>query len=301
MSNNKNKDDKLVSVVMITYHTGDVLWKSIDSVLEQNLLHELIIVNNGNPKAFERKLKLLVESSTNIKLITGHGNIGFAAACNLGAKEAQSEYLLLLNPDCKLPRKTFSTAIENLDNNPKAWVAGCKLVNEDGSEQRGGRRNLLDFQTLITFGLKLDKWPYFKKFAKPLNLDKTPLPKSTKYVPAISGAFMFMNIGKYWRIGGMDEGYFLHVEDLDFCYQIKKLGGKIIYIPDLEVKHVGATSNVTTLFLERNKANGIIRYFEKNMKDKYPKGTVELVKFLSYAKLWLKMICVKLTYKKAKA
>jgi N-acetylglucosaminyl-diphospho-decaprenol L-rhamnosyltransferase len=75
-------------------------------------------------------------------VLTGHGNVGFAAACNMGAKEASGEYLLLLNPDCVLQRDALIDLIRLTEGAACPWVAGCRIVNPDGTDQRGSRREL---------------------------------------------------------------------------------------------------------------------------------------------------------------
>jgi GT2 family glycosyltransferase len=280
-----------VSVVMITYHTGPALLESIPLVLAQENLQELVLINNGNPPEEEERLKKLAAENPKVKFITGHGNIGFAAGCNLGVKNAVGEYVLLLNPDCLLPENCFNKIIEELNNHKNAWVAGCRLLNIDGTEQVGGRRNLLTLWLAFveSFNLYI-LFPGLKR----MNLHDKPVPDNTIEMPAISGAFMFMKREIYNKLGGMDEGYFLHVEDMDFCYQVNKAGGRLIYIPSVEVKHYLSTSGeASSEFIERHKANGFIRYFEKNFKDKYPAFILKTFYMLIKLRLVLKIVAGK--------
>ena len=73
-------------------------------------------------------------SEPRLKVLTGHGNIGFSAACNLGAKEVTAEFLLLLNPDCLLPPDALTEMVGAFNEVPGAVLAGCWLQNPDGSE-----------------------------------------------------------------------------------------------------------------------------------------------------------------------
>ena len=93
-----------VSVVMVSYRTGDVLFVAIDAVLarDQEGVAELILIDNGNPPEVVAELVRRAEAEPRFTLVGGRGNIGFAQGCNLGARHARGRHLLLLNPDCRL-------------------------------------------------------------------------------------------------------------------------------------------------------------------------------------------------------
>lgn len=259
----KDIENHSVSVILVSFYTGDVLWRSIESVLKCNGLHELIIVDNGNPDTITEEIDILSQNDQRITLITGHGNIGFAAANNLGASHATGDYIVFLNPDCIIPEYTFRDGINALSLDSKNLVVGARITNLDGSEQAGSRRNLLTPTVAIVEGLGLHNiLP--KSMVPRINFHNNSYTKKITEVPAISGAFMMMRKTIFDKIGGMDEGYFLHVEDLDFCFQVNKLGGKIVHLSDLNVIHYRSTSQVANHFIEWNKTKGFIRYFQKN-------------------------------------
>lgn len=296
--NNKEHStgDYSVSVVMPSYYTGPVLLRSVKSVLSQKNLSELILIDNGNSNYVTGKIAEIAAQNSKLRIISGQGNIGFSRACNLGASEAKGDYLLLLNPDCILPNAAFHTVVRAMQRNPKAWVAGCHLVNPDGSEQNGNRRNIMDIHNLLCEWSGLYKYTFIPR----VELYETIAPRGCGYIPAISGAFMMMETKRYFDIGGMDEGYFLHIEDMDFCFQVNEMGGKIIYVSDLEVTHYGHTSDVSSLFLNRHIANGLMRYFKKNYKGAYFPGAMLLIGALIYTRFALQtgFYCIKKIFKK---
>jgi GT2 family glycosyltransferase len=75
---------------------------------------------------------------------------------------------------------------------------------------------------------------------------------------------MFLRQEDYWKIGGFDEGYFLHVEDLDLCLRFRRAGGEILFAPDVVVRHLGGTSDSPKALVERHKARSFRRYFRQN-------------------------------------
>jgi GT2 family glycosyltransferase len=289
---------KTVSVIMVSFNTGPVLFRSIEAALLQENLHELIIVDNGNSREVRARLKIWTENDARVMLVTGHGNVGFAVGCNLGAAKATGYYLLLLNPDCVAPTGAFSTVISAMEARPEAWLAGCRILNPDGSEQAGSRRNLLtpsvafveNFRLYHLLPQRSGKTYYFKR----MNVHAEEKTEEPAFVPAISGAFMMIARERYYRLGGLDEEYFFHVEDLDFCYQVHEKGGKILFVPEVAPVHYRSTSQVSDIFVEYYKARGFTRYFHKRFKGKYFKGFLELMTAAIYARFLFRAVIVTL-------
>ena len=80
---------------------------------------------------------------------------------------------------------------------------------------------------------------------------------------AISGAAMFLARENYWALGGLDSGFFLHVEDLDFCARFQAAGGEVCLAPAIRIRHVRSSSAARPLAVEWHKALGFRRYFRK--------------------------------------
>lgn len=278
-----------VSVVMVSYNTGPILPRSIESVLQQSGLKELILVDNGNPPGIKEKLEKLALQDARLKLISGHGNIGFAAGCNLGAGVAEGKYLLLLNPDCIIPPGALAKVRDELQSHDEAWLAGCRIINPDGSEQSGSRRNILTPMVAFVETFRLYRFfPTLKLFER-MNFHEMEEVKRSSIVPAISGAFMMIGKERYEQLGGIDEGYFFHVEDLDFCYEVNRQGGKILYVPQVHAVHFRSTSDVSSFFVEWNKARGFTRYFRKNFKGQYFPGVLSLISAGVYLRLIVRL------------
>jgi GT2 family glycosyltransferase len=259
-----------VTIVMVSFHTGPALDEAIDAVLAQDVDLELIVVDNGNPEEVTAALKTRSLADPRIGVLTGHGNVGYAAACNLGAKEATGEYLLLLNPDCVLQHNALIDLIQLTEGAARPWVAGCRIVNPDGTDQRGSRRELPTPWLTLVEALRLDRMapnhPYFRR----INQHNQPLPEAVGVVPAVSGACMLMPLDDYRTIGGMDERYYLHVEDLDLCFSIAKSGGTVLFVPQVSLVHYKSTSDASAVRIEWYKARGFTQYFRKNFTGLYP-------------------------------
>lgn len=158
---------KSCSVVIVSYKTGPVLMECLRSVLAQPDVNQLILVDNGNARAMVREINALADEDPRLEIITGHGNVGFSKGCNIGARRARGRYILLLNPDSIIDEDVLSQALDVFDEFPTASLITVRLENPDGSEQRGGRRNLMTPWTCLVEQFRLDRLapnhPHFKR------------------------------------------------------------------------------------------------------------------------------------------
>ena len=252
-----------VSVVMVSYRTGPILYSAIDSVLgfSQKGIIEVIVVDNGNLPAVTRKLARRSGEETRLTLISGHGNVGFARACNIGGARARGRYLLLLNPDCCLSPGAIPALLAEAKTLDDDWMLGCRVLNPDGSDQRGSRRALLTPVTALVETLRLDRLAPSLLRRYRLNHHDSPVPGETARVPVISGACMMLPTATFHAVGGMDEGYFLHVDDLDLCFRLHKAGIPIYFSPHVAAIHYAGSSRANPVQIEWHKMRGFLRYF----------------------------------------
>lgn len=273
-----------ISIIAVTYYTGQVLFDMLSAALAQEGVEDVILVNNGNPLPVFHKLEKLAEEQPRLKLISGQGNVGFAAACNRGVKAAKGEYLLFLNPDCVPPPGTALMFLEESKRLPRPHLIGARVVEQNGKEQSGSRRAVLTPWTAFVevFGLYrfFPNHPHFRRF----KWHEEAVPAETMPVPAVSGALMFTPREDYEKAGGFDEGYFLHVEDLDLCLSMRRVGGQVYFMPQPPVLHIGATSRVSATIVEWHKTRSFVRYFFKNYSDTYPAFALWIVSIAVWAR-----------------
>jgi GT2 family glycosyltransferase len=207
-----------------------------------------------------------------LKFIRNRANLGFAVGCNIGASAAAEPYILFLNPDCVLSAGSLERMLRVLKANPAVGMAGGRLVNVDGTEQEGGRRAVpTPWRAFVrAFGLYRfnRRWP---RLFYDFHLHKEPLPRSPVEVEAISGALMLVRRAAITDAGPWDEGYFLHCEDLDWCMRFQQKGWKIVFVPNAPVvHHKGTCSRSRPIFVEWHKHKGMMRFYRKFFRDKYP-------------------------------
>jgi N-acetylglucosaminyl-diphospho-decaprenol L-rhamnosyltransferase len=284
--------DDAVSVILVSYRTGPSLLAALDRVAGEQAAREIILVDNGNDAATRAELAARAAVDPRFVLVEGQGNVGFAAGCNLGARRATGRYLLLLNPDCLLPPGGLAALLERGRDLPPPWIATLRLLESDGAEQRGCRRNLATPFNCLAEALGLWRLPGLDGWR--LNLAGSALPPDLAQVPAISGAFMLMPRASYLALGGMDEGYFLHVEDLDFCWRLNEQGGTAWFLPHPAATHLKGTSEAAPLAVERHKIAGFRRYFRSHFRDRVAPPLLESIWLALAAGLLLKGLFVSL-------
>lgn len=280
--------DFAISAIVVTYFTGPVLARCLDALRLQEGVREIILVDNGNPAdAVEAAIGEGADGAP-IRTLTGHGNVGFAAACNHGARAATGDYLLFVNPDAILPPKGAANLAADGERRGRPWLIGAKIIDPDGAEQRGSRRATLTpwraFVEATSLYRVAPKHPYFRRF----NLHGDPCPGGVTPVPVISGACFLLPREDYWSIGGMDEQYFLHVEDVDFCLRFADAGGSVYFDPTVPVLHFKSSSEVDPILVDMRKTSSMLRYFRAHFSEPYPAPFLWLVGALLWAQFGLK-------------
>ncbi len=248
---------KPISAIMVSYMTGPALHQAIRSVMNDKDIAELILVDNGNTVAARHSISKVVAKYDNIRLLQGHGNIGFSRACNYGAQLARGEYFLFLNPDALIAEGAARRLADCGKGLTKPWITGGQLRDVNGQEQRGGRRGqLTPISALVSF-TPLHKLPFFKS----IHRENDPLPEGPQNYATVSGACLMMDRHSFEMMDGFDESYFLHVEDIDLCKRVRKAGGEVCFVPAARVMHYGSTSQVGRQKVEWEKLKGFTRYF----------------------------------------
>ena len=247
-----------ISVIMVSYMTGPALMEAITAVLADRDIHELIVVDNGNTESARARLSQLTAKRNRVRFLQGHGNIGFARACNYGANLATGHYLYFLNPDAIVSKGAARKLANAGDGLMEPWITGGLLRDEKGREQRGARRRALTpLSALVSFVPVLEIIPGLHS----IHRETDPLPSQPIQMETVSGASLMTDRPSFELMGGFDERFFLHVEDIEICRRARQMGGQVGFVPGATVMHYGSTSNVPRVWIETEKLKGFLRYF----------------------------------------
>lgn len=253
---------RAVSVVMVVYMTGEALERSLACVLADPLVDQLVVVDNGSTPVEAERLRALAARDRRVVLKTGHGNIGFARGANLGAASASGELLVFLNPDAFLQPGCVAALAREIEGRASPCLVGGRVLNADGTEQRGARRGeITPLSALMSMSGLARLAPAWARYE--VHWEGETLPDAAVAAPTISGACFCMRREDFDHVGGFDEGYFLHVEDVDLCWRVRRAGGEVLFHPKAEVVHIGGTSQTSPLKVEFHKGVGLARYFRK--------------------------------------
>jgi GT2 family glycosyltransferase len=266
-----------VSLIIVNYNARGCIVACVSSALKQ--VDEVIVVDNASHDNSLALLEAVFPGEQKLKIVRNRENLGFAAACNIGAETSTGSYLFFLNPDSVLAPDSVSHLLRAFDDSPKVGMVGGLLLNPDGTEQAGGRRAIpTPWRSFVrAFGLSrfADRWP---RLFFDFHLHKQPLPNHSVEVEAISGACMVIRRAAMRDVGRWDEGYFLHCEDLDFSMTLRGKGWKIMFVPEAKIVHdKGACSRSRPIFVEWHKHRGMMRFYRKFFRHQYPGPVMWLV------------------------
>jgi hypothetical protein len=273
------REHGLISVVIVNFNAGDYLRAAVDSVKAQaGNRCEIIVVDNDSHDHSLDRLDEVWEDSATLRVIALDENIGFARACNLGMQNARGRQILFMNPDCRLLPEALSHLLAALHSAESIGMVGARLINPDGSEQQGARRDVPNpwqiFCAVLQLHRLMPRHPRFRSF----NLDREPLPDRPVTVQAVSGACMMVKRDAISAVGTMDSEYFLHFEDLDWCLRFNAAEWQILFVPEAVAEHThGVCSAHAPMRVEYHKHRSLIRFLRKHFTTYYPSSFMALV------------------------
>lgn len=277
--------DAGITLVTINFNAGLLLKDCISSALSSTLVRYVYVIDNASTDNSLSSLEAEI-SDTRLKVFRNTSNVGFGSANNQALKLIDTEYILLLNPDCIVSKEAIDQLVLAAQADINSGLLGPLILNEDGSEQRGCRRREPKPELLLKTLLSAKRGG--------INQVGAPLSKEPQTVDAISGACMLVRRDALFDVGLFDEDYFLHFEDLDWCKRFWLKGWKVLFVPASTVVHAqGACSRRSRLSVERYKINGLKRYYKKYYDKEYSSINLNMIYFLVYlrylilAPVWL--------------
>lgn len=249
--------------IVVSYRTGPVLADSMQALRAARGLDEIVIVDNGNPPAESDCLDAVARDDRRVRLLRGQGNIGFGAACNHAARFATSEVLCFVNPDVLLKPDALERLVRVLTETSGPAIVGGDLRDLNGRPDRGSRRERLTLWRALVYASGLARLERLTPLLRDFNRHTDPLPSEPAPVGAVSGALMLMRRTDFQSLGGFDEGYFLHVEDVDLCRRAEERGWPVLFAPGPHGVHVRSTSQVDSRAIKAHKARSMARYLRK--------------------------------------
>lgn len=212
-----------LSIIIVNFNARQLLKDCLNSIFSQKGGEfEVWVVDNASS---DGSVEMVEKDFPQVKLIKNRENLGFARANNLAFKKAQGRFLFLLNPDTIIKDQTLAKVVNFMRENPQVGVCGVKIFNPDGSFQPsvGKFYNLFNAFLMLFGGEKLG----FLRSS----------PVQIKEVDWASGAALMVRKEVLDKAGFFDENFFMYMEEVEWCFRIKKAGFKIIFYPETEITH----------------------------------------------------------------
>jgi GT2 family glycosyltransferase len=228
-----------ISIIIVNWNSGQQLSECLDSIKNfgGRCVDEIIVVDNASSDGSD----LPATQHTGVRLIASPQNLGFAKACNQGAHQATSGYLLFLNPDTRLLPGAIDTAFGFMESREggQVGICGIRLVDPDGETHR----HCACFPTWRTYlGHTLGLSHVLPTLFPPLFMTGFDH-RTSREVDHVIGAFFLVRRQVFEQLGGFDERFFVYLEDLDFSLRAKRAGWRSWYLADAAAYHKGGGSS----------------------------------------------------------
>jgi GT2 family glycosyltransferase len=250
-----------LSIIIVSWNVRELLRRCLQSILTaEGLSLEIVVVDNASTDGSPEMVRAEFPQA---RLLANDENRGFTAANNQGLGLSQGRALLLLNPDTEVVGDALHTLLDYLQAHPQVGVLGPRLVYPDGSLQSSRRRFPTFATALVESTVVQELWPD-NAMLRRYYLHDTP-DDAVQEVDWLVGACLLARRECYEQIGGLDEGYFMYSEELDWCRRAKEAGWQIVYLPTATViHHEGKSSEQVVPARHIHFQSSKIRYFHKH-------------------------------------
>ena len=229
-----------LEIVIVSHGAKDLLRRCLASLrrFPAGRSSRVTVVDSGSG---DDTPDMVVSEFPEVRLIR-QANIGFSAANNVVLRSTSSPYTLLLNPDTEVREGTLDSSLERLEKDSSIGMVGCRLVTENGELDHASKRS---FPTPIGavahftgIGRRAGASRTFSQYRSP-SLGE----HEAGDVDAINGAYMMVRREALAQVGPLDEGYWLYMEDLDWCRRFWAAGWRVFYDPSGTALHVKGGSS----------------------------------------------------------
>ena len=222
---------KKVAVVILNYNGKKFLEQFLPNVIENtdDDLAEIVVADNGST---DGSVEFMRERFPDIRLIVNDSNGGFATGYNLALRQIDAEYFVLLNSDIEVTPRWIEPVIDLMDADQEIAACQPKILSyyDRGKfEYAGASGGFID-----RYGYPFCRGRLFQHLEEDHGQYDEPCE-----VFWATGACMFVRAELYLQAGGLDDSFFAHMEEIDFCWRMKNLGFKIYCCPQSKVYHIG--------------------------------------------------------------
>lgn len=223
---------KKVAVVVLGYNSLDYLKKFLPSILKTSYEdYTLVYVDNGSA---DDSVAYVTEHFPEVEIFRIYNNKGFANGYQESLRYIKAEYYVLLNSDVAVTPDWLGTLMEEIEKDPKIGACQPKILHEPKPE-------LFDYAGASGGFIDVFCYPFCRgRMFHHWEADEGQYEDVCEIFWA-SGAAMLIRAELYHQVGGLDESFFAHMEEIDLCWRVKNAGYKILVVPKSVVYHVGGS------------------------------------------------------------
>lgn len=228
-----------LSIVIICWND----WKVIEGCLRSifagthRIEYEVIVSDNGSTDGSVERIRAQFPA---VRIVENRANLGFAKGNNAGIREARGEYVLILNPDTIVHDGSLDRWLDFAGRRPEAGAFGCLVRNPDGTRQESARPFPTVRRSTIS-ALYLRPLGFLGRAFEP-DTYVTWNGHTEREIDWQSGCCVMFRGDLLKRLGGFDERFFYHYEEVDLCYRVRAAGFPILFTPEASITHLGGQS-----------------------------------------------------------
>lgn len=243
-----------VDVVVVAHNSGALLADAVRSAVEQVGADRVWIVDAESTDGSVAPARAAHPSAHVLQV----PNAGFSASNNRAIERTSGAYVMLLNPDAELQPGAVEHLVRTAEKNPRAGIVGALILNADGSVQAEGWGHYPSLRRALGYRL----WREWQRLRS--NRTMSPrIPHAAKRVQWVTGAGMLVRRSAIDAVGPLDEGFFLYLEDVDWCHRMNDAGWQVLVDPDARVAHHLQQSGVERAVLSQAYVDSLMRYCDK--------------------------------------
>jgi len=228
-----------LSIVIICWNDLKVIENCLSSIFSGTTKteFEVIVTDNGSTDGSIERVRA---NFPLVRLIENGANLGFSKANNVGIRAATGDYVLILNPDTIVHPGSLDRWMEFADQHPEAGGFGCKVLNPNGTFQ-GTARPFPTVRRALIAALGLRPLGFLgRAFISDKYVGWNG--ETEREIDWQSGCCVMIRGDLLKRIGGFDEQFFFHYEEVDLCFRVWESGHPIRFTPDVTITHLGGQS-----------------------------------------------------------
>ena len=221
-----------VAVVILNWNGKDLLEKFLPSAVAYSTEATIYLADNAST---DGSVAFVSEYFPTVKIIQNKVNGGYAKGYNDALKNLSEEIFVLLNSDVEVTENWLKPIISEFENDAAVVAAQPKILdykNKEYFEYAGAAGGFID-----KYGYPFCRGRIFNTLEKDLGQYD-----DISQIFWASGACLFVRATAFWEVGALDEDYFAHQEEIDLCWRLQAKGGKILYVGNSKVYHVGGAT-----------------------------------------------------------